>query len=288
MRRLLREPLIHFFLLGAVLFAAYDLLSPEQLAQPQRILVTPGQIEHLATSFSATWQRPPTRTELQQLVDQYVREEILSREAVKLGLDQNDSVIRRRLQQKMEFVSEDLFTNTEPTDAELTAYLAEHPEDFRQEGRVSFRQVFLSADKRGEHLQGDAAELLSELKTLGPAADVSALGDPTLLPPAMTDEPPGRVESTFGRDFASGLAGADTGTWIGPIRSGLGLHLVFIEQRESSRLPELAEVREAVLREWGNARRVEARHQFYDDLLKQYQVSVEWPAPQRANRTASR
>ena len=288
MKRLLREPLIHFFILGGLLFGAYGLLNPAQEAQPQQIVVTPGQIEHLATSFSATWQRPPTQDELKQLVDAYVREEILSREAVKLGLDQNDSVIRRRLQQKMEFISDDLFTNAEPTDAELTTYLVEHPEDFRQEGRVSFRQVFLSTDQRGEQLQGDAAALLSKLKTQGPAADVSALGDSTLLPPAMTDEPQGRVQSVFGGDFAAGLAGAEIGSWTGPIRSGFGLHLVLIERREALRLPELAEVREAVLREWENARRAEARRRFYDDLLQQYQVSVEWPIRQQANRTASR
>jgi len=288
MKRLLREPLIHFFLLGGLLFAAYGLLNPAQEAQPQRIVVTPGQIEHLATSFSATWQRPPTQAELKQLVERYVREEVLSREAVKLGLDQDDSVIRKRLQQKMEFVSDDLAAIAEPTDDELAAYLAEHPEDFRQEGRVSFRQVFLSVDKRGEQLQADAAELLSKLTPPGPAADVSALGDPTMLPPAMTDEPQGRVQSAFGRDFASGLAGADTGTWTGPIRSGFGLHLVLIERRDAPRLPALAEVREAVLREWENARRAEARRRFYDDLLQQYQVSVEWPTPQQANRTASR
>jgi hypothetical protein len=220
MKRLLREPLLHFFVLGALLFAAYDLLNSEPEVSEQQIVVAPGQIEHLITSFSRTWQRPPTPQEQKGLVDQFVREEVLSREAVKLGLDQDDSVIRRRLQQKMEFVSGDLLAGPEPTDAELAGYLAKHPDAFRQDGRVTFRQVFLSADKRGERLAADAARLLSDLKTRGPGADISGLGDTTLLPPSMTAEPQHRVESTFGGDFVAGLDGADMGKWTGPIRSG--------------------------------------------------------------------
>jgi hypothetical protein len=288
MKQLLREPLTHFFVLGALLFAAYDLLNPEPEVGKQEIVVTPGQIEHLITRFSRTWQRPPTPEEQKGLVDQFVREEVLSREAVKLGLDQNDTVIRRRLQQKMEFVSEDLLAHREPTDAELTAYLATHPDDFRQDTRMTFRQVFLSRDTHGERLEADAARLLADLKSRAPGADVSDLGDPAWLPPSMTDEPQRRVESTYGRDFAAGLAGADTGRWTGPVRSSFGLHLVFVEQREDAQVPKLAEVREAVRREWDNARRVESGRRFYDDLLKQYQVSVEWPKTEPGRRTASR
>jgi hypothetical protein len=288
MRRFLREPLIHFFVLGALLFAAYDLLSPEPQASAQQIIVTPGQVEHLITSFSRTWQRPPTPQEQQGLVDQFVREEVLSREAVKLGLDRKDTVIRRRLQQKMEFVSDDLLAGLEPTDTELAGYLARYPDAFRRDGRVTFRQVFLNADKHGERLAADAAQLLSDLKTRGPGADVSGLGDPTLLPSSMSDEPKRRVESTFGGDFVAGLDDADMGKWTGPIRSAFGLHLVFIEQREAAYVPDLAEVRAAVRREWENARRVQARQQFYDDLLKQYQITVEWPKSEPGSRTAAR
>jgi hypothetical protein len=288
MKQLLREPLLHFFLLGALLFAAYDRLNLEPEGSPQQVVVTPGQIEHLTTRFSRTWQRPPTREEMQGLVDQFVREEILSREAVKLGLDQNDTVIRRRLQQKMEFVTDDLLSSEVPTDAVLAEYLAKHPDAFRQDGRMTFRQVFLSGDQRGERLETDAAQLLVELKARGARADVSGLGDPTLLPTSMTDEPRRSVESTFGRDFAAELATSDTGEWTGPIRSGFGLHLVWIERREEGHVPELADVREAVRREWENSRRIEARRQLYDDLLKQYHVTVEWPKPEPGNQTASR
>jgi hypothetical protein len=287
MKQLLREPLLHFFLLGALLFAAYDRLNPEPEANPQRIVVTPGQIDHLITRFSRTWQRPPTAEEVQGLIDQFVREEIFSREAVKLGLDQNDTVIRRRLQQKMEFVSKDLFAGEAPTNAMLAEYLAKHPDAFRKDTRMTFRQVFLSGDQRGDRLEADAAQLLADLQARRAVADVSGLGDPTLLPPSMTDETQRSVESTFGRDFAAELATAATGEWIGPLRSGFGLHLVWIERREEGRVPELADVREAVRREWENARRIEARRQFYDNLLRQYQITVEWPKPQPGSQTGS-
>lgn len=285
MKKLLREPLLHFFAIGGLLFAAYAFLNREAAPAAQEIVVTPGQIEHLLITFSRTWQRPPTREEAQGLIDQFVREEILSREAVKLGLDRNDTVIRRRLQQKMEFVSDDLAAVEEPTDSVLAQYLAEHPDDFRQPARLTFRQVFLSADKRGEEVEGDAAQVLAELNS---GADASELGDATLLPASVGSEPLRRIEDTFGRDFAAALAEAQTGTWIGPVRSPFGLHLVRVERREEGGVPALAEVRDAVQREWENARRNEMRRRFYDDLRNQYRVTVEWPETEAAQRTAAR
>ena len=145
-------------------------------------MVSAGQIDHLATTFTRVWQLPPSSPELKGLIDQYVKEEILSREAIQLGLDQNDTVIRRRLQQKMEFIADDLAAATEPTEAELADYLTTHPEDFRQEPSFTFLHVFLSLEKRGDRLESTVAALLVDLKHNSAQADLSALGDSLLLP----------------------------------------------------------------------------------------------------------
>ena len=177
MKKLIREPLVHFLLLGGALFGVYAALNRDQAESREDIVVTSGQIENLAATFAKVWQRPPTAEELKGQIDQYVKEEILSREAVKLGLDQNDTVIRRRLQQKMEFIAEDFAAAAEPTDAELADYLAKHPDQFAQDQRFTFRQVFLNPEKRGDQLEADTAALLAELKRRGADADVSTLGD---------------------------------------------------------------------------------------------------------------
>ena len=159
MKRLLREPLLHFLLLGAVIFAAFGFLSKRSSGEPGTIVITQGQIENLAFAFAKTWQRPPTDPELAGLIRDRVREEIYYREALALGLDKDDTVIRRRLRQKMEFVSDDIAAQAEPTDADLDAYLQTHPDKFPVEQRFTFRQVYLNPDKRRANLAGDAAQL---------------------------------------------------------------------------------------------------------------------------------
>ena len=131
--KLLREPLLHFVLLGAAIFAAHSLLANHSVDRPAEIIVTQGKLENLVIGFTRTWQRPPTDEELQGLIRDYVREEAAYRKALAMGLDRDDTIVRRRLRQKLEFISDDLVAQTEPTDANLQAFLAAHPEDFRKE-----------------------------------------------------------------------------------------------------------------------------------------------------------
>jgi hypothetical protein len=287
MKKLLREPLVHFFLLGAALFALYAALNQEEIESREQIVVITGQIESFAAAFAKIWQRPPMAEQLKGQIDQYVKEEILSREAVKLGLDQHDAVIRRRLQQKMEFIVEDFAAATEPTDAELADYLVKHPDQFAQEQRFSFRQVFLNPEKRGDRLETEASTLLAELVPRGVDADVSTLGDSFLLPREFNNESERDVASQFGRNFAVELAKLKPGAWSGPIQSGYGAHLVFITRRSESRLPALSEVREQVKRELLNARRREANRKFLDNLLAKYQVTIQWPEAEPTAATAA-
>jgi hypothetical protein len=280
MKRLLKEPLLHFLLLGAGLFLAYSLMpkGPGN-GEPGKIVVTQGQIEHLATGFAKTWQRAPTAQELEGLVRDWVREEVYSREAVALGLDRDDAVIRRRLRQKMEFVSDDIVTQTEPSDADLTAYLQAHPDSFRVEQRFTFRQVYLNPEKHGENLARDAAQLLTQLNGADDKSDASALGDSVLLDHQFAAMPASEVAKQFGDKFVAQLDELPSGKWQGPVASGYGVHLVFVSERTEGRLPALLEVRDTVRREWTNARRLEANEQFYQAMLKHYVVTIERPQP---------
>ncbi len=286
MRTLLREPLLHFVVCGAILFAVFRLVNREPEADAQSIVVGPGQIEHMITTFARTWQRSPTPEEVKVLIDQYVREEVLSREAMKLGLDQNDVIIRRRLQQKMEFIADDLTGFAEPTEGDLAGYLSAHPDAFRQDQELTFRHVYLNPEKHGEQLDGVAAKLLADLQSRGAQADVSSFGDPTLLEPAFRREPQRRVEATFGGGFAAELGRLSVGEWSGPVASGFGMHVVFVEQRTEGRVPALDEVRPQVRREWENARREEANRKFLEEALKRYEVSIEWAQAEAEGATA--
>jgi len=277
MKKFLREPLLHFLLLGAVLFAAYGVLSRGGASEAGRIVVTPGKIENLQASFSRVWQRPASPAELDGLVQDYIREEVLAREAIALGLDRDDTIIRRRLRQKMEFIANDLAAPAEPSEAELEEFRAKHPDLFRFEPRFTFRQVYLNADRRGDALKQDAARLLAELNRSGAEADFQKLGDATLLSPELADVPAGEVVRLLGEEFTRQLAHLPEGRWDGPVTSGYGVHLVRVEARSAGRLPELAEIRAQVAREWADARRREGNERFYRDLLKRYAVTIEQP-----------
>jgi hypothetical protein len=278
MRRLIREPLVHFLLLGAGLFAVFGILNKGAGGgEPGKIVVTLGKTENLATLFSRTWQRPPTPQELEGLIQDYVREEVAVREALALGLDRDDIIIRRRLRQKLEFVSEDLAGQVEPTDEELRAYLKEHPDTFRIERRFTFTQIYLNPERRGETLARDASELLAKLKQAGSKTDLSGLGDSFLLEQRFDAAPASDVVKLFGEKFTGRLNELPVGEWAGPVESGYGTHLVWVSERTEGRLPELEEVRDRVRREWANAEREKANEKFYQALLGRYTVTIEKP-----------
>ena len=288
MNRLLKEPLLHFLLLGAALFVTYNFVSKRDTAEPGRIVVTQGRIKNLAIIFSRAWKRPPTEQELAGLVQDYIREEVYYREALAMGLDRDDTIIRRRLRQKLEFVTDDIAAMAEPTDAELTDYLKAHPDAFRVERRFTFSQVYFNPDKHGENLTRDATDLLIQLQHKGRDADLSALGDSFLLERRFAAAPIGEIAKQFGQEFAVRLGDLPTGQWHGPVESGYGVHLVLVEERTEGRLPELAEVREAVHREWANARRLESNEKYFQGLLKRYAVTVEKPESAETEKKVAR
>lgn len=275
MKKLLREPLLHFLLLGAAIFAAYGLLPKRVGDEPAKIIITQGQIASTIVGFARTWQRPPTPEELEGLIRDRVREEVYYREALALGLDKDDTIVRRRLRQKLEFLTDDLALQAPPTEAELTAFLKAHGERFGAKRRWTFSHVYLSPSKHGESLAEDAAQALARLVRSGGDADLSAEGDPFPLAHDFASAPASEIASLFGEPFAKRLATLPPGQWQGPIESGYGMHLVFIREITEGGMPALADVREAVTREWADARRQEANEKRYEAMLKGYTVVIE-------------
>ncbi len=288
-RRALGEPLLHFALLGAGLFALFALAGGDDPAS-RRVVVSRGALANLAATFERTWQRPPTRAELEGLVADHVRETILAREARALGLDDDDVIVRRRLRQKMELLAASFAESAEPSEADLAAWLREHADRWRVEPRVWFRHVYLSRERRGAAADADAARLLGELAA--GRADPAAAGDPLLLPAELRDAPLADVARRLGDDFAARVGELAPGEWTGPIGSAYGVHLVRVDARTEGRAPELAEVRDAVLRDWQAAQAEAARESHYRALRERYSVVIEGldapPAPAGARADPSR
>jgi hypothetical protein len=274
LKRLLKEPLFHFFLLALLIFAAYGVLGPTGAGKPDNIVVTAPKIEQLATIFAKTWQRPPTAEELKGLIDDYVKDEIYAREATALGLDKDDSVIRRRLRQKMEFMNDTNVDALVPTDAELGAYLKAHAAVFAVDPMTAFQQVFLNPQLHGDRAKQDAATILAALQAT-PSADAATLGDTSLLPYELPLTGKPAISQTFGEEFADALDKVAPDQWTGPIMSGYGLHIVHVSKRETGRMPALGEVRDAVKREWANTKRTELDDARFNELLKRYHVTIE-------------
>ena len=274
LKSLSREPLLHFLALALAIFALYGALNrSEELTQDQ-IVVTAPKIEQLVSLYAKTWQRLPTAQELKGLVDDYVREEIYYREALLLGLDKDDTVIRRRLRQKMEFLTDVEVDAVSPTDADLDAYMKTNTDRFRIEPVLTFQQIYLDPGKRGAGVGQDAHAMLDSLRA-NAQPDPALLGDQTLLPSMMPLAARAVIGRTFGEAFAVELEKSPIDQWSGPIASSYGLHLVRIIERKEGRDPALSEVRDAVVREWSNARKKSLEQERVETLLKRYQVTIE-------------
>src|SRR5688500_13144071 len=277
MKKLLREPLVHFLLLGMVLFAAEALVAKRADREPGKIVVTQGHIEHMAAVHERTGRRPPTQEVLKGLIDNYVREEVLYREGLALGLDRDDPVIRRRMRQKMDLLAEDANALVEAGDRDLQAYLDAHHARFAIEPRISFRQVYLDPGRDGRDLDREIARLLAELRRIGDSNAAGRAGDATQLEHQLQAASTTDIARTFGQEFAAGLVKLPRGQWQGPVRSAYGLHFVLVSERTDPRAPALEEVREAVRREWTRDRLVAGSEGFYQRLLQRYTVTIEHP-----------
>ena len=270
--RLWREPLLHFLLIGAALFVFYDLTRETVSEAPKRIHVAPGHVEQLAANFERTWSRLPTPEELDAMIEGHVREEVFYREALAMGLDQDDPMVRRRMRMKLEFILEDLSAQDYGDDV-LNVYLQQHADRFHSETQLSLRQVYLNPDQR-EDLAADTEKLLASLNQ---GANPDTLGDPTLAPRTYQLARPSEIARDFGDEFAREAAALTPGDWIGPLYSPFGAHLVMIDRRIDARLPALAEIRDRVLREYQAEQRKQQKDVAYQKLRETYEITVEHP-----------
>lgn len=278
-RRIVTEPLLQFIVIGAALFALYAILDSgaEPEAGTPTIIVTPGRVDHLAEVFSRTWQRAPTPEELGDLVDAYIKEEVYYREGRRLGLDLDDTIVRRRLQQKMEFLLEPDTETLTPKPGELEAFLAEHATVFQFPEEIAFQQIYFDPEDRAEP-EADAAAALADLQAGG--TDAAEVGDPTLLPASMTLSTPNQIAGTFGGTFLDGLEGLPSGAWTGPIPSTFGIHLVRVDDRKPARVPALEEVLDQVTLEWRAQMRMDMVEDRYREILQGYEIIIEEREPE--------
>ncbi len=269
LQRLLREPLIHFFVIGGLFFVVFAMVSKPGPEPADRIVVGPDQIEQLTAGYQAVWRRSPTKDELRVMIDGFVREEVYYREALSLGLDRNDTVIRRRLQQKMEFMTDSGTDLLEPATGELEAYFAANEQAYRREPRLAFAQIYLGQAPSPE----DISRVLSALQS-DPATDPFNLGEPTLLPAELGLSPPEAIDGVFGTGFFDLLADLPLGGWSGPVSSAYGIHMVRILDSLPGATPPLQDVHDAVLRDWKAAKALEIRELLYARLRERYVVEI--------------
>jgi len=293
MKKLLREPLVHFLLLGAALFAAWQLLRPPvgQAAASREIRLSLGDITQQALMFQARWNREPTPQELAQLMESAVQEEILYREALALGLDKDDEIIRRRLAQKMQFLAEDVATAREPDAAELRAWFEQNRSQFAAPARYSFRHLYFSPDRRRERARDDAARALERLA--GQPEDstlATALADPFMFQDYYRERAPEFLGKEFGPQFVLGIEKLTPGSWQGPVESGFGWHLVFLDEVVPGHVPDLEEVMQDARTAWLTDRKAAAWRKTYDEIRAKYTVLLPQPpqgAPAASNGPAS-
>ena len=284
---LLREPLVHFVFIGAAIYLLYGAFAEPVMDETDKtIVVSAGEIEWMQSSWQKRWNRPPTDKEMDGLVQQYIRETVLYREALTMGLNQHDQVIRRRLAQKLEFLAKDLVALTPPTDEELQAYFAEHQDRYQEPARYTFTQVFIDPDKRGDATLADAEKIKATLIAKGDAIeDAGALGDDFMLQNYYPEKDLIEIQKYFGSGFTESLVDLSPGQWHGPVLSGYGVHLVYVSNVSEPPAPVFAEVRERVTLDWKTDRGEELNEKFYANLRDQYTIVIE--APEEGNAVAA-
>lgn len=275
---LLKDPLLHFVVLGGLIFLVYELRHPsaDLRGRESPITINRADIEQLRLGFTRSWLRPPSSAELAELVEERVREEIYVREALFLGLGEDDVVVRRRLRQKLEFVSQDTSVDAEPKDEELAALLASEPEQFRSPMRISFVHVYFDPAKHGKNLPERIASTLTGLAE--GKLTYESVGDPFLLPQDFYNIDVNELRKQWGMEFVQALEQAPLGSWHGPLASPYGKHGVLVQERTPGRVPTFDQARTQLREVWMERARRQANDAYYQSLRARHIVQVEpWP-----------
>ena len=272
-KQMIHEPLIHFLLAGALIFAVYNVVEDEVVdsAASATILIGDAEIQFLRAQYEKLWGRQPTDEEVAPMVQEFIREEVLYREGVAMGLDQDDLIVRRRIGQKMEFMIGDMAVPAEPDDATLAQYLDANQDKYLEPPHLTFTHVYFSVDRRGAQARVDAAAALNEL---GDRQRAPELGDRFALSTDYADKTVREVDQTFGATFGEQLVAAPVGEWSGPVESAYGLHLVRVLARTEPRLPDFDELRERLSNDYSFETRRAANALALERLTERYQIVV--------------
>lgn len=275
MKQWLKEPLFHFLLIGAGIFLLYGVAADEPKEDPKRIEITTAEADSLVAVWEKRWTRPPTENEFEGLLNQTIRQEVLYREALAMGLGKDDAVVKKRLAKKLEFISSDIMTIDTPTDEVLQAYLDTHAQKYQIPGSITFRHIFFSLDK-DDHLtvSNKINLLLASLNQEENHVDIQNAGDPFFQGMAFKEQSILDIDRLFGKSFREKLFKQTADRWVGPIASGFGLHLVHIDKKIGSKKALLEDVRASVLRDWTYDERKKLNDAFVENLLKEYEIVV--------------
>ncbi len=272
MKKLLKEPFFHFIGIGIVLFLLYGLVN-KQTDSKNTILINDFDINKILVGWEMQWKRPPTEKELQNLIAQNIKQEIFYQEALKMNLDHNDEIIKRRLAQKMQFLSDDIASIKEPTEKELQKYYQEHADKYLTSPSYSLYQIAFTPDKRSDNYK-DAAATLKQF----PEATFDEMknwGDKLPFSYNFTDITSNELALQLGSKFSNGLVDQEINKWIGPIPSGFGYHLVYITKKTDPKLPEFNMRKNDVIRDFEYDKQQEINELIYKELKKKYNIEID-------------
>ena len=284
-KRLLREPLLHFLLLGLSLFAIYAYLNRGRIGieSSKQIVLSLDELRQLDVYFESQWHRPPTPQEFQAMVEDKVREEVLYREGLAMGLDKDDTIVKRRMAQKMQFLAEDVAAAHEPSTDELRAWFDKNKDKFALTSRYSFRHLYFSPDQRGKNAQQDAANALTRIAGQPEDSKLAmSLGDRFMFQDYYGDRTPEAIAKEFGPQFAVSLEKLKPGSWQGPVESGYGWHLVFVDTVIPGRIPAFEEMEPDVKTAWLGEQKQQAWAKAYKEMRSKYTVLLPAPAERNA------
>ena len=273
--RLLKEPLVHFVVAGAVLFGGYSLInrSGQSPSPAEPIRIGEGEVRWIKETFSSQWRRAPTAEELSGLLAGFLEEDLFAREARALGLDQGDTIIQRRLAQKLTFLVKDTLRVADPSDGDLRQFYSANAGRFQTGARASFSQIFFNPEHR-RNAESDAEAALVSVSASGSQVS-QPVGDPLLLEENFVDVDEPSLSSMFGADFARAVFALTPGAWSQPIKSGFGVHLVHLISLTPTESRRFEEVRSKVLAEWRHQRETELKAAYLAKLREKYGVVIE-------------
>ena len=275
--QLAKEPLLQFLLIGACIYGAYAWFgAPDDSADELTVVVDAARIQGFITAWESRAGRPPTVQELDGMINQFIREDILYREASAMGLGEDDPITRRRLAQKLEFLTKDVARLKEPAEGELQAYFEANQSAYREPDLITFSHIFLNPDTREEATLGDAETLLADLRSRGePDTEMLALGDRFMLQNYYPQKTELEIRKQFGSGFSEVVMGLAPGQWHGPVLSGYGVHLVYVNALQESPPPVFAQVRDAVFADWQTEQQTKFNEEFFQSLKSRYEIVIE-------------